>query len=132
MISGATTEQIDRIIKDHGLLECFPRILVSHKPQVKQRGLEALCALLKAGGTLTANEYTQYIEDAGILELVEDLAENDTFTTKANQILTYFPLDDDEEEEESENKKEEAPENSQPQQKVEDQETKTQEFEKED
>jgi len=140
MISGATTEQIDRIVKDHGLIDSLPHILSNQKPQVKVRALDALHVLLKAGGTTTENDYTKYIEDAGIVEMIEELSENETFKAKANLILAYFPVDDDEEGEEEEegdkNKQEETNinggENSQPQQKIEDQETTPQEFDKED
>jgi len=96
MFLGASHEQIHCIVEKHGLLESLAHIITNFD-DMEQQTLEAILNVLGVGECYFQINYTKYIEEAGLVEIIKGLAMKNQFSKNANRILKYFPIEMEEE-----------------------------------
>lgn len=97
MISGATSEQLGRIVTEYSLLECFHSILQNPKPNIKSHCLDAAYKILKAGQEEEINIYFEYFDELNLVEEIKGLVECKVSGSKAKRVLEFFKEKEDNE-----------------------------------
>jgi len=89
LFSSASAEQIDCLIKKHELMESFVHILMKSDGTLKQEALEAILTVLN-NENCDLETNTKEIREAGLVEIIRDLAKDEELSSNADQILEYF------------------------------------------
>ena len=98
MFSQATAEQIHCIIYKHGLLKGLTHILTDFEDRLKQNALQAVRSVLETEVDNTEKEsHVKEIKEAGLVEIIQNMAKDSDFSSNANLILDYFNIENPEE-----------------------------------
>jgi len=90
MISGADSDQFDRIIDKYNLMESFTHILKHSAKDLKKEALDVILNVLKTA----TSEYIESIKEIeGLIGIIGDLASEKDYQKCAVLILKYFDSD---------------------------------------
>ncbi len=94
MFSAATDEQTHRAIYDRGITHSFYHILKDFEDDLKQNAVEAILNILKTkSDNATRDSWMEAIKkEAGLVEMIQDLAKDGEFSSNVELILNYFSV----------------------------------------
>ncbi len=89
LFQRANSDQICCLIDKNGLLESLNHI-ITNLVDMKQEVLDAVLNVLQTENSDSGTNYKKKIKEAGLIEIIEELANDDELSSDANQILEYF------------------------------------------
>jgi len=110
LASGASMEQIGKLVNEYGYLGCLKAMLGNFSQKVKQIGLEACLNVLNSGGDVKNNVYVKSFIGEGLIPQIKEVLSNGTQAqiNLVEDILAFFKQSEDKKEGELDENKEQG------------------------